>query len=97
MQVCPNCGEQNPDRFRLCGFCGAELAPAELAEEVRKTVSVVFCDLKGSTSLGEKLDTESLREILNRYFREMKAVLDREHIRASDARPSLLPASVPGR
>ncbi|HEX9235839.1 MAG TPA: adenylate/guanylate cyclase domain-containing protein, partial [Actinomycetota bacterium] len=77
MQVCPNCGEQNPDRFRLCGFCGAELAPAELAEEVRKTVSVVFCDLKGSTSLGEKLDTESLREILNRYFREMKAVLER--------------------
>ncbi len=26
MQICPECGEENPDRFRLCGFCGATLA-----------------------------------------------------------------------
>jgi predicted ATPase/class 3 adenylate cyclase len=40
-------------------------------------VTVVFSDLKGSTSLGERLDSESLREILNHYFSEMKAVLER--------------------
>ncbi|MGH3074625.1 MAG: DUF7577 domain-containing protein, partial [Gaiellales bacterium] len=22
MAICPSCGEENPDRFRLCGFCG---------------------------------------------------------------------------
>jgi hypothetical protein len=24
---CPSCGEENPARFRLCGFCGTSLAP----------------------------------------------------------------------
>ena len=77
MQICPNCGEENPDRFRLCGICGTKLAPDEVAQEVRKTVTVVFSDLRGSTSLGEKLDTESLREVLTVYFNEMRAVLER--------------------
>ena len=76
MQICPQCGEENPDRFRLCGICGAKLAPEAPPQEVRKTVTIVFCDLKGSTSLGEKLDTEALREVLAAYFSEMKAVLE---------------------
>ena len=77
MQVCPKCGEQNPDRFRVCGMCGAPLVPEAAREEARKTVTIVFCDLKGSTNLGEKLDTETLREVLNVYFTEMKTVLER--------------------
>jgi predicted ATPase/class 3 adenylate cyclase len=77
VQVCPSCGEENPDRFRICGICGTKLAPEDVAQEVRKTVTVVFSDLKGSTNLGEKLDTESLREVLNVYFNEMRAVLER--------------------
>jgi class 3 adenylate cyclase/tetratricopeptide (TPR) repeat protein len=48
-----------------------------VAQEVRRTVSIVFSDLKGSTSLGERLDSESLREVLNVYFNEMRAVLER--------------------
>jgi class 3 adenylate cyclase len=43
----------------------------------RRTVSIVFTDLKGSTSLGERLDTESLREVLSVYFNEMRTVLER--------------------
>src|SRR5215468_8145768 len=80
MLRCPNCGEENPERFRHCGYCGAQLsrpAGAEAAEEVRKTVTVVFCDLKDSTSLGEKLDSESLREVLDVYFSAMRRVLER--------------------
>ncbi|HEV8248445.1 MAG TPA: adenylate/guanylate cyclase domain-containing protein, partial [Gaiellaceae bacterium] len=76
MQVCPNCGEENPPRFRLCGFCGTPLVVELPAQEVRKTVSIVFSDLKGSTSLGESVDSEALREVLGRYFEEMKAVLE---------------------
>jgi class 3 adenylate cyclase/tetratricopeptide (TPR) repeat protein len=38
---------------------------------------VVFCDLKGSTSLGERLDSESLREVLGVYFSAMRQVLER--------------------
>jgi class 3 adenylate cyclase/tetratricopeptide (TPR) repeat protein len=77
VQVCPNCGEENPPRFRLCGFCGAPLARAAPVREVRKTVTIVFCDLKGSTNLGERLDSESLREVLNRYFDAMRVALER--------------------
>jgi len=29
MQICPGCGEENPDKFRVCGFCGPALAAAE--------------------------------------------------------------------
>jgi class 3 adenylate cyclase len=36
----------------------------------------VFCDLKGSTSLGETLDSESLREVMNHYFDEMRGALE---------------------
>ena len=78
MAICGNCGEQNPDRFKLCGFCGTPLVQTLPAHEVRKTVTIVFSDLKGSTSLGEALDSESLREVLTRYFEEMRAALE-EH------------------
>jgi class 3 adenylate cyclase/tetratricopeptide (TPR) repeat protein len=76
MKVCPNCGEENPDRFRLCGFCGTPFEVAAPPLEVRKTVTVVFSDLVGSTSLGESLDSETLREVLARYFAAMQAALE---------------------
>ena len=76
MLTCPNCGEQNPDRFRLCGFCGTPLAPQLPAQETRKTVTIVFSDLKGSTALGERLDSEALREVMARYFDEMSGALE---------------------
>ncbi len=77
MLRCSNCGEENPERFRLCGFCGTALATAEVSPEIRKTVTIVFSDLKGSTSLGEQLDSEALREVMNRYFAAMRSELER--------------------
>jgi class 3 adenylate cyclase/tetratricopeptide (TPR) repeat protein len=47
------------------------------AQEVRKLVTILFCDLKGSTSLGERLDSESLRETMSRYFDAMSAAINR--------------------
>ncbi len=44
--------------------------------EATRVVTIVTSDLKGSTSLGEQLDPESLREVLSRYFDEMGAVLE---------------------
>ncbi len=77
VQICPNCNEENPDRFRLCGFCGTPLPGVLPVQEVRKTVTILFCDLKGSTPLGERLDSESLREVMTRYFDAMRAELER--------------------
>src|SRR6516165_3193441 len=77
VQTCPSCGEENPDRFRLCGFCGTVLVAQPPAQEVRKTVTIVFCDLKGSTELADRLDSEAVREVLALYFSAMKPVLER--------------------
>jgi class 3 adenylate cyclase len=44
---------------------------------VRKTVTVLFCDLEGSTSLGESIDPEALRELLSRYFDRLAEIIER--------------------
>src|SRR6266540_1977795 len=76
MSICPQCGRENPDGFKFCGSCGAPLVAVE-QREVRKTVTVVFTDVTGSTALGERLDPESLRRVMGRYFDEVRAVLER--------------------
>jgi class 3 adenylate cyclase/tetratricopeptide (TPR) repeat protein len=45
--------------------------------EVRKTVTILFSDVIGSTALGEQLDPEALRTVMGRYFSSMKAVIER--------------------
>jgi class 3 adenylate cyclase/tetratricopeptide (TPR) repeat protein len=75
MPTCPNCGTENPAGFLFCGRCGSSLA--EPAPERRKTVTVLFCDVTGSTALGERLETEAMREVMLRYFDEMRVVLQR--------------------
>jgi class 3 adenylate cyclase len=77
MLVCSNCGEENPAKFRMCGFCGTPLVAAAPAQETRKLVTILFCDLKGSTALGETLDPESMREVIARYFEVMSAAIVR--------------------
>ena len=90
MAFCTKCGEKNPEDSRFCGACGNALALASAPgtalaveeapvpsrpTESRKTVTVVFCDLTGSTALGEKMDPESLRRVVTRYFSEMRSML----------------------
>jgi class 3 adenylate cyclase/tetratricopeptide (TPR) repeat protein len=45
--------------------------------EQRKVVTVLFCDLVGSTALGESTDPEALRARLRRYFQDLRAILER--------------------
>jgi class 3 adenylate cyclase len=77
MSACPSCGRENRDDARFCDSCGAALSEAPPAREQRKTVTVLFCDVTGSTQLGEKLDPETLRTLLARYFERMKAIVER--------------------
>ncbi len=62
----------------------AEPAPdRERAVEVaaprrtRKVVTVLFCDVTGSTALGEELDPEALFGVMNRYFEELRTIIER--------------------
>ena len=77
MPACATCGFQSERAFRFCPECGAELAAAAPSHEQRKTVTVLFCDLTGSTALGETLDPERLRALLARYFERMKTIVER--------------------
>ena len=40
-------------------------------------MTVVFCDLVGSTALGERTDPEILRELMTRYHAELRTILER--------------------
>jgi predicted ATPase/class 3 adenylate cyclase len=76
MPVCPRCGAENPERARFCLECGAPLrAPAK--REARKLVTVLFCDVTGSTALAERLEPESLNQVMARWFEAARAVLER--------------------
>jgi class 3 adenylate cyclase/predicted ATPase len=75
---CPGCGKELPGEFPFCPFCGAATAAvAARSREQRKVVTVLFCDVTGSTELGERLDPEALRALLARYFERMKSIVER--------------------
>ena len=75
--ICRACGRQNDADARFCGACGAALDGRASATETRKVVTVVFTDVAGSTALGERLDPETLRRVMWRYFDSMQATLER--------------------
>src|SRR5580704_13308374 len=76
---CPACGFENEPTARFCGGCGTPLAqmaasasvsasprlPADSGE--RRQLTVMFCDLVGSTALASRLDPEDLRELIGVY------------------------------
>ncbi|TMM11168.1 MAG: hypothetical protein E6F98_11540 [Actinobacteria bacterium] len=43
----------------------------------RKTVTVLFCDLADSTELGERMDPETLRTVMSRWYDAMRTPIER--------------------
>ena len=89
-QYCGACGRKNPNGNSYCGFCGAPLsaaAPLERAVNTsaepavagaeRRRLTVMFCDLVGSTAIASRLDPEDLREVLSRYHKDVATVVGR--------------------
>lgn len=64
---CPQCGAAVPDAARFCPSCGSPVQ-SEAPPEERKLVTVLFVDLVDSTAMGERLDPDRLRSILQSYF-----------------------------
>src|SRR5262249_8810549 len=75
MPTCAVCGYEAAATFKFCPECGAAVAAG--VHEQRKTVTVLFCDVVGSTTLGESIDPEALRALLARYFQRMKKIVER--------------------
>ncbi|MCZ7416131.1 adenylate/guanylate cyclase domain-containing protein [Streptomyces sp. WMMC897] len=72
---CGSCEQTLPDGARFCPHCGSSCAPSAPPEE-RKTVTVVFCDLVGSTALSGALDPETLRTVVLDYFEAMRRCVE---------------------
>src|SRR5688500_20328663 len=77
MPVCGSCGEDNPARARFCLACATPILEERVTRETRKVVTVLFADVVGSAELAERLDAELFREVMTRYFEEMRSVLVR--------------------
>ncbi|WP_354642997.1 adenylate/guanylate cyclase domain-containing protein [Kitasatospora camelliae] len=75
---CSSCRSALPPDARFCPSCGAPCAPAgpAAAVEGRKVVTVLFCDLVGSTALSGRLDPETLRSVTLRYFELMRQQIE---------------------
>jgi class 3 adenylate cyclase/tetratricopeptide (TPR) repeat protein len=78
MGDCPRCGRAAAPEANFCAGCGMRLAGrAASAPHARKTVTILFADVSGFTALGERLDPESLEQVMARYFAAMRAVVER--------------------
>ena len=76
--LCSTCGFENEIGSRYCRSCGTGLAPETGARpETRRVVTVLFCDVVGSTAIAETLDAESFQQMMGRYFAEMTGVIKR--------------------
>ena len=76
MSSCSSCGRENPAGAGFCNGCGKPLEAAPAPREQRKTVTILFCDVTGSTAMGERLDPESLRQVMRRYFDAARTVIE---------------------
>jgi len=70
-QNCAHCGFANPGDARFCGGCGRP-DPFVNAGSIRteaelRQLTVMFCDLVGSTELSQRLDPEELRDAIRAY------------------------------
>src|SRR5436190_4365529 len=77
MLACAMCGGANAGEARFCAHCGAALSIVPARVSARKVVTVLFSDVRGFTELGERLDPESLHELIGRWFYESHRVIVR--------------------
>jgi class 3 adenylate cyclase/tetratricopeptide (TPR) repeat protein len=86
---CGKCGADHSHSSKFCGNCGASLIPSKFAapaappaspREVtgeRRHLTVLFCDLVGSTAIVAQLDPEEWRETVAGYHRAAAAAVTR--------------------
>ncbi len=83
-RVCAGCGQPLKPQARFCSHCGTAAADdperrasddAVLADAERRQLTVLFCDLVGSTEIASQLDPEDWGDIITQYQRDATAVI----------------------
>src|SRR5438128_12070436 len=72
--VCRRCSATVPAGARFCPACGGAVGDRMMEE--RKLVTVLFADITGSTTLGERFDPERWRVLLQRFFSVMTSTIE---------------------
>jgi class 3 adenylate cyclase/ribosomal protein L40E len=85
LRVCGKCGFENPSQAKFCAQCATPLdAPAPIAPKPdsslapageRRHLTVLFCDLVGSTAIAAQLDPEEWPETIAGYHRTTAAAI----------------------
>ncbi|MGH2635257.1 MAG: adenylate/guanylate cyclase domain-containing protein [Actinomycetota bacterium] len=75
MLACPACGASNPEAARFCNACGARLESASTDDRERsgerRVVTMLFCDVRGSTAMAETLDAEEWTDVMNLAYEQL--------------------------
>ena len=66
-RICAHCGVALSRNARFCGECATPVRGAQPAEGERRHLTVMFCDLVGSTPLAARLDPEDMHALLQRF------------------------------
>jgi predicted ATPase/class 3 adenylate cyclase len=84
--ACARCGAGNPPLARFCCGCGSRLevatddeAPSSLSTPERRQITVLFCDVVGSTALSRQLDPEDWHRLIHRVHSKCDEVIARYH------------------
>jgi len=85
--TCAQCGVQLPPAAKFCLHCGTALSAAPAASAAapaageadgeRRHLTVMFCDLVGSTDLSQRLDVEDLRAVVRAYQEAASGAIQR--------------------
>src|SRR4051794_41527355 len=78
MPSCPRCGADAAETARFCSACGAPLGGGQgRTVHARKIVTVMFADVERFTALSERIDPESLQQVMSRFIAEMRRIIVR--------------------
>lgn len=78
MTLCPTCGAENPEGAKFCNACGVRLEPVTPSGRPapsgeRRVVTMLFCDVRGSTAMAEQLDPEDWTDVMNEAYEHLIA------------------------
>ena len=88
MKLCHSCQQENPPQAKFCNSCGARFNASGNGDQIavqgegksfersaeRRQLTILFCDLVGSTNLSEKLDPEEYRQVIIEYHQVAEKV-----------------------
>ncbi|MCH2451458.1 MAG: AAA family ATPase [Gracilimonas sp.] len=84
MKICHQCQQKNPYQAKFCNKCGASIVVSQISDKQktkkaaeRRQLTILFCDLVGSTTLSEQMDPEDYRQIILNYHQIVEEVITR--------------------